>query len=340
MICIIVLLATPVFGLEFEAPAAPDTASEFMPQTSSNFAQDLIHVMKAAIAAVLPQMKEAMTVCLSVSAMFLLISLLQSFSGSSKRIVNLAGVLGVAILLLQPAAAFINLGADTIKELSEYGKLLMPVMAGALAAQGATGTSAALYMGTAVLDSVLMTFLSKLVMPIMYIYICLCIANSALQDQMIRNLKEFGKWLITWSLKTALYVFTGYMGITGVISGTADAAAVKAAKLTINSTVPVVGNILSDASEAILVSAGLMKNAAGIYGILAITAIFIGPFLKIGIQYLLLKFTAAVCGVIGPKELSGLVQDFSGSMGLILAMTGTVCLLLLISTVCFMKGVG
>ena len=144
---------------------------------------------------------------------------------------------------------------------------------------------------------------------------------------------------MTWGLKIVLYLFTGYIGITGVVSGTTDAAAVKAAKLAISGTVPVVGSILSDASESILVSAGIMKNAAGVYGLLAILSILIGPFLRIGVQYLMLKLTTAVNSVFSPKETVGLIQKFADVMGLLLGMTGTVSLLLLISTVCFMKGI-
>ena len=117
-------------------------------------------------------------------------------------------------------------------------------------------------------------------------------------------------------------------------------AALKAAKLTISGVVPVVGGILSDASEAVLVSAGVVKNAVGVYGLVAVAAIAMGPFLRIGVQYLLLKLTAAVCGVFGNKRTAELVGDFSTAMGILLAMTGAVCLLLLISMVCFMKGVG
>ena len=129
------------------------------------------------------------------------------------------------------------------------------------------------------------------------------------------------------------------MSITGVVSGATDTAALKAAKLTISSVVPVVGGIMSDASEAVLVSAGLLKNSAGIYGILAIIAICLDPFIRIAAHYLLLKATAAVCVVFGSKKVTGLVDDFAVAMGLLLAMTGAVCLMLLISIVCFMKGV-
>ena len=145
---------------------------------------------------------------------------------------------------------------------------------------------------------------------------------------------------MTWCLKTLLYIFTGYIGITGVVSGTADAAAVKAAKLAISGAVPVVGGILSDASEVVLVTAGTVKNAVGVYGMLAIAAIWLGPFVKIGAHYLLLKGCGLICGVFGSKEHCTLIQDFSSAMGLLLAMTGSVCVMLLVSMVCFMKGAG
>ena len=146
------------------------------------------------------------------------------------------------------------------------------------------------------------------------------------------------KWFMTTCLKWILYIFTGYISITGVISGTVDASVLKAVKMTISGVVPVIGSVLSDASETILVSAGVMKNAAGVYGILAVFAVCIGPFLQIALQYLLLKFCGAVCNVFGHKPSSGLIENFSTGMGFALAMTGTVCILLLISLVCFMKG--
>lgn len=339
LIFIIASLVTPVCAMEFTAPEAPESAQEYMPEDTESFAEGLWYVIKSAIAKLQPSIAEAAGICLALIAVVLLISLLQSFSDSTKRVTQLAGTLGISILLIQPANSLITLGTETITVLSDYGKLLLPVMTGALAAQGGTTSSAALYAGTALFDAVLSSAISKLIIPMLYIYLCLCIANSVAGDSLLKNLQAFVKWAMTWSLKIILYAFTGYLGITGVVSGTADAATVKAAKLAISGAVPVVGSILSDASETILVSAGVMKSAVGVYGLLAILAVWIGPFLQIGSQYLLLKITAAVCGVIGSKQSTALIEDFSGAMGMLLAMTGTVCLLLLISTVCFMKGV-
>ena len=173
-----------------------------------------------------------------------------------------------------------------------------------------------------------------------YIFLALCTVGGAIGADIMKKFRDSVKWLMTWVLKTVLYVFTGFIGITGVISGTTDAAALKAAKLTISGMVPVVGGILSDASEAILVSAGTIKNAVGLYGLFAIGAIWIGPFVKIGVHYLLLRITGILCSIFGGKSMSDLIQDYASAMGMLLGMTGAVCLMFLISLICFMKGVG
>lgn len=336
----LLILLIPVRAMEFSAPIAPDRAQTYMPQETESFGEGLWYVIKTAISELQPSMAETSAICLSLIVVNILVSVLQNFSGSGKLTVEIAGILLISVVLLQPANALLQLGIETIEDLSAYGKLLLPVMTAAVAAQGGATTSAALYTGTVFFNSVLITFITKLIVPMIYVYLCLCIAGSLIGESMLKALLKFVKWAMTWCLKIILYTFTGYIGITGVISGTTDATALKAAKLAISGAVPVVGGILSDASETVLVSVGMMKSAAGIYGVLAIVAIGIGPFLQIGVQYLLLKVSAAICAGIGTKKTANLIQDFSGVMGLVLAMTGTVCLLLLISIVCFMKGVG
>lgn len=340
LIGLLALLTVPVKAEQWEPPEAPPEAEEYMPEDTQSFSEGLWYVIKAGIKTLEPSLAEAGKACLSVMVVVLLLSLLEVYTGKLPPVTPLAGAVMVGLTLLAPSRSLIGLGTDTVRQLSEYGKLLLPVMSAALAAQGGVTASASLYAGTVLFDAILGSLVVKLIVPLLYVYLCLSIAAGGIGQQVLTTFKDFIKWLMTWTLKTILYVFTGYMGITGVVSGVTDAAAMKAAKLTISGMVPVVGGILSDASEAVLVSAGVMKNAAGVYGLIAIAAIWIGPFLRIGVQYLLLKLTAAVCSAMGTRQVCGLLKDFTGAMGILLAMTGAVGLMLLISTVSFMKGIG
>ena len=338
ILLLFLFIAQPVSAMEFTAPAAPESAQEYMPEDQETFAEGLLYILKTAILKLKPELADAIYVCVSVVATVLIISIISALSQNYDGCIRLVGAVVIGLLLLQPVNSLVHLATNTIEELSTYNKLLLPVMTAALAAQGGTTSAAALYTGTVFFDSVLTALIVRIIAPSLYFYLCVCVATSAIGNDMLKKIQDFLKWFMTTSLKWILYIFTGYISITGVITGTVDASALKAVKLTISGVVPVIGSVLSDASETILVSAGVMKNAAGVYGILAVIAVCIGPFLQIGVQYLLLKLCGAVCNVFGHKSSSGLVDNFSTGMGFALAMTGTVCILLLISLVCFMKG--
>ncbi len=340
MIALLPLLVLPVKAAEIEAPTVPQTAEEVFPEDPASFTDGIAEILSDCEAFFRPAMLDCVDYCVKILAIVMLASIFSGGSKATSQSVTMAATLSIAVLLLTPTNNLIYLGRDTIQELTDYGKLLLPVMATALAAQGATSSSAALYAGTACLNAVLSSIITAVLIPLIYIYLVLSTACSVLEEDMLKKTKDFAKWLLTWCLKIILYIFTGYMTITGVISGAVDASAMKATKITISGVVPVVGGIISDASEAILLSAGIMKNSAGIYGILALVSILIGPFVKIGVQYLVLKVTGGLCQVFSSPKCSQLILDFTGAMGYILAMTGTVCLLQLISTVCFMRGVG
>lgn len=337
---LLISLAMPVSATQFTAPQVPEAGAEEMPESADSFGSGMLELLKNVLMKLHPDLQEGLHVSLSLVAAVMMVSLLRTCSGQVAGLAELSGTVAVAAILLFSANTMIRLGADTVREMSEYGKLLFPVLTTAMAAQGGVTASAALYGGTVAVDVIISSLIARVLLPMVYLFLALATANSALDEDVLKKMRDLIKSLVSWCLKTILTVFMTYMSITGVISGTTDAVALKATKFTISNVVPVVGGILSDASEAVLISAGLARNAAGIYGILAILAVFLEPFCRIGIQYMLLKATASVCGIFGSKRMMGLIEDFSAAMGLLLAMTGSVCLLLLISAVCFLKGVG
>lgn len=327
--------------MEFEAPAPPEDAAEFLPEEADSFGEGLWNVAEAAVQVISPSLAEAAQSCLRVFAAILLVGLAgQLAPGLSDRTLELAGVAAVAALLLEPSASLIRLGVETVTDLREYGKLLLPVMASALAARGGVSSSTALYVGTAFFDTVLGAAVSGVMVPMLWMYLALCIAYGAVGDGMLQKLRDLIRWLMEWVLKLSLYLFTGYMAVTGVVSGTADAAASKAARIAISGAIPVVGGILSDATDTVLLSAAALGSGAGIWGILTVLAIFCAPVIRIGCQYLLLKLTAAVGEALGGSRCAALAGDLAGALGLLMALVSTQLVLLLVSTVCFLQGVG
>lgn len=331
-------LTLQVFAMDLEAPEVPQSGKELMPYESESFAEGLWSILSEAISKIQPELAAALRTTAGLIGVSILLSLVKVIPGTQERITELVGVASVALLLMGTSGSMIELASETVNELTDYGKLLFPVLTTAMAAQGCSASSAALYAGTLAFDAVLSGLISSVVIPAVYIFLCFSVLYAATGVELISKMRDLCKWFITWSLKIVLYVFTAYMAITGVVSGSTDAAALKATKIAISGMVPLVGGILSDTSEAVLVGAGVVKNAIGIYGLLSVFAVWISPFLTIGIQHLLLKCSYGLCGIFPTKHTGCLIKNFSEAMGMLLAMTGTVCLFLLISVVCFMKG--
>lgn len=333
-------LSIPASASEIQAPEVPESAMDIMPENTDSFGNALVELLRKGILLIQPELDGALRTCSGILTCALLYSILPILSEKLTEPMAMAWSVALGTVMLQRTGTMIGYAADALRQICDYGKLLCPVLTTALAAQGGITASAALYTGTIAFITLLSILVSRLLIPLVYIFLLFSVAGSAIGEGFFRNLADGIKHLLTWLLKTLLIVFTTYMSVTGVVSGTTDAAALKTAKVTLSSVVPVVGGILSDASESVLVSMGILKNAAGIYGILAVLALFMGPFVKVGVQYLLLKGSAALCSLFGDKRISSLVGDFSTAMGLLVAMVAAGCVLILISTVCYLKGIG
>ena len=227
VILLVVGLAIPVYATDMTAPPVSGEAEALMPEGMPGFGEGLWYIVKSAVKVLRPDLAESARLCLSVVGIAMLVSILNSFSGKTTDLVNMVGVLAVATLLLGTANTLIHIAAETVQEISSYGKLLLPVMTAALAAQGGTASSATLYTGTAFFDSVLGTMISALLIPMVYLFIALVIGYCAIGENFLKQLRDFLKWLVSWSMKTVLYVFTGYISITGLITGGTDKTALK-----------------------------------------------------------------------------------------------------------------
>ena len=214
LVLLLALVCLPVSAAEFSAPTVPDSGRALMPEDTADFGKALMELVRKALTRLRPDLAQCARVCAGVLGAAMLTGLLRCFSGTEKGLVNLAGVLVVSALLGTTANSMISLGRETIGEISNYGKLLLPVMTAALAAQGGVSTSAALYVGTAAFDTALGGVIANLLIPMVYGFLVLGIGVCALGEPTLGKLQELVKSLVTWTLKTMLIVFTSYMGIT------------------------------------------------------------------------------------------------------------------------------
>lgn len=356
LLCTLALLATGAgavdvtdtqaeqFGMGNLEDSLTGDAAELMPDISPTAPGSLGDGLGTIVANALPKagslLRAGLRTAVSMMAVVILCSMVtQMETRFSKNAVLLAGTLGITLLSVSSLQTMVGLGRDTLQQLQSFTALLLPVLASATAASGGITTASVLQVTTVFVTNVLITLINHLLIPILYAFLAVSAANAVLGNQTLKRLRDLGKWILTNGLKLTVFLFTGYLSLSGVIAGVGDQAAVKAAKLAVSSMVPVVGGMISDASETVLAGASVLRSAAGVFGMLAVVAICLMPLVRLAIQNLLLKITAALCSTVGEKPLVDLIESVSDAMGFLMGMTGACGFMLLISCVCAVKAV-
>jgi stage III sporulation protein AE len=223
---------------------------------------------------------------------------------------------------LQQNGALLEHCRTAIWHLDTFSKVLFGVFAAASAAAGRPASAVATA-GAAMLFSQLIITLSRQVfLPAVTLYLLLIYGGILSENGALHQAAAMGKWGINTFFKVFLTAYFTYLSFTGLVTGTADAAAVRTAQ-SLSSTVPLVGSVISGASETILAGASLLRAGVGFVGFLGAAAICLAPFLQ-GVCHMLvfrvLSVFAASFAEGGCKTmLDALSQAYSMLIGILTA---------------------
>lgn len=335
--------AVGVTDVEGQMPdEAKDILGDISVMDSLDFGGSLEKIKDDAVT----KLKGFMTSGLHSASVILIVVLLCSLTGSlySGGAVPDFVPLGCAVVISSIAVGdikgLIGLGSETLTAMSDFSKVLLPSLAASASAAGAITSASAKYAATALFMDILISVAAQVILPLIYTYIAVIIANAAVGNEALAGVQSLIKWVLTSLITVLMIVFTAYLGVTGVISGTSDAVATRVAKTTISTVLPVVGGIIADAAGTVLGGAAVLKNALGVFGMLVIICLCLGPFLNLGVHYLLYKAAAGLSQTMSDKRLGGLIGGIGSAFGFVMALVGSCAIMLFFSIISSIKVVG
>lgn len=316
--------------------------SGLTPTSGGDFGAQLLRILSDALSSSGGAVRDA----LGAAAKLLAAALVCAFaacaeqSGQSALAARLAGAFAITALCTQDVTSMLALAEQTVQRIADFTALLLPVLSASLAAGGAAISAGALLAGASFAMSLLTALCSRVLIPLVYVYVLLACAESAGEAQLVQKLRALAGRGMELLIKGVCAAFTAYLSLSRVLNGASDTAAVKAAQAAISGMVPVVGSILSDASSSLLASAGMIRSTAGLFGMLALLAMAVTPFLRLGAFYLALKFAGALSAGAALPAHTGLLERLSAAMGYMLAITAGALWMALCAAACFLKAVG
>ena len=250
---------------------------------------------------------------------------LRTAAGTEKEIpiLSMVGTLTIASVVLLDLNGMMMLCRETIESVSVFSKTMIPIMAAAVSISGAPARAAVMQAATMLSMDLMIRMITSVLMPTLSAYLAIMTVDCALGQNVLRKTGEFILWLVKIILKASMTLFVSYLTISGVFSGSVDGVAVKTAKAALSGMVPVVGGVISDATESLLAGASVIRSLTGVFGVFCIIAICLIPFVKMGINYLLFKGGTAVLSIFCSKEIMGYLSALSDSIGIMLGMLGT-----------------
>ena len=123
------------------------------------------------------------------------------YSGSGAKatsdVVAIVGALAITAVAVADAHSLIGMGREALDHMETFSKILLPTITAAAAASGSPGGAVARQVATMLFSDVLMTLITRLLMPLVYAYIAASVAYAAVGNEGLKRIAGALKWVVT-----------------------------------------------------------------------------------------------------------------------------------------------
>lgn len=339
-----ILLITPCYAVPYDDTqlhdSLPDYANELVGDTAQSPQDGLSRLVHAFTEAVSGGAGGVIKRAVGIIAVAMICAVLTVFCDDAPEYVTLGGCAAIAIISVADVNSFISSGSEVITTLSGFSKTLLPAMCAASAACGTLSSATVKYAASVLFMDSFVTVAQSFILPLINAYLAVSIAASSFGSKSLGGISSMLKRVSTFLMTAIAIGFTAYIGISSIVASGGDAVASKLAKTAISTALPVVGSIISDAASTVVAGAEAMRNAVGVFGMLALLAVCVSPFAVMAINYLGYKLAAAAVRAFGCKKLASLTDCIGSAIGMILGLAGCCSIILFVSMAISIKAVG
>lgn len=253
--------------------------------------------------------------------------------------IQIAGCAASTWLLAGSIKSLVSEAFSTLTQLSVYANAALPAIFATSAAVGAVASASSRYAASCLALDVMLTASEKVICPLIGAGIATAICASIWDNPMLRSVYKLSSKLSVALMSVMTAAFTALITLTGLVGSSADAAAVRATKTIISAALPVVGRIMSDAASSVVAAASLIRSSAGAFGIVAVCALCLAPFVRLLVKRWLLMLAASAAEMTAGDRLAKLLNDMSSIMGILLGLIGCYSLILFFTIVSALRTV-
>ena len=284
-----------------------DLLSAMKGETATDYA-DLFSYLKGLL---FSSLKNKLPLIVSLFCLIVFCSLARAFApgksengtGEIVHFVTFAVVISAVSVVVAEA---LNETKETIDRMSGVIDGVLPVLLSIMAATGQSSSVSAFGPAASFFSVCSASVIGNVVYPVVSFLFAIAAVSNIGKGIRLNSLFSFFQSLLKWLIGLFCATFSLYLTVRGLAASSFDGIALRTLKYAVGNSVPYVGGILKEGADVILVSATLVKNALGVFGILVVFSAAIVPVTNMIALRFLLKLLA---GVTEPLS-GGRVGDF------------------------------
>ncbi|PSR24199.1 MAG: stage III sporulation protein AE [Sulfobacillus acidophilus] len=240
------------------------------------------------------------------------------------RMVVLSAIVLVAVHSFAVAMQMVE---GLVANLVHFMESLIPLLLVLMAGSGALASAGIFHPLMLLVTNLVAVLTKRWVLPLVLMATLVELVSLWLPKYSLKSLGLLLRQAGLTLLGGLMTLFLGIMAVEGAAGAVADGVTLRTGKFLVNTFIPVIGKMLSDAMEAVLGSSLLLKNAVSIFGALGIVVLVTFPLVKLFAMMALYRIGAAASEPLGAAGIGDALNLMANAMGWLMAIAGAVALM-------------
>ncbi len=173
--------------------------------------------------------------------------------------------------------------------------------------------------------------LTKIGMPALSLSLALALIGNLSASSPLPALSTAVRRAALWLVCGSMTLFSAFLSVSGYAAGSLGTVAAKGVKYAVSSLIPVLGSILSESAEAVHLSAGTIKSAAGGAGLIFLLLLVLAPILEAMLHAFAYRIAAAFAAPVADKRLCRAMGQMADLLQALAGMTAALAVLSMLS---------
>lgn len=239
-------------------------------------------------------------------------------SSSLETMYSLCCILCMSLTLYEVQRSVFALVQSLLDLLSETMLMMVPVMEAVYLTSGNITGAAVSGTGINLMIAFVQTLYANVLAPCVSVCFLLSITAAVSENRGVSFMAEALRGIVTGALVLIMTLMTFVLSMQSGIAGAADTFAARTIKFALGSYLPIVGGAVADSFSIVSSSVGVIKQLAGVTGIVVVVIVMLAPVASLLVNRIALSVSGAMAGVLGCDREQMLLKE-----------TGSLCTLLM-----------